>query len=1486
MKIILCLLFLLFSNVILSQHQGIQNHEEYMKKVLNSSQKPNSFTFNDYSKEGNVDISTGKFGITIPFTTIENQFISLPINLAYSTSGVKVAENASEIGIGWDLIAGGQITRKLNGKADDVNSGNSQGNLYLKRSPIEDTYNLGCGWTTHCSPLSLTRKSNGSARRLFDDTFEGDMTSIQGYNEFYSKYYPLPRKSASTTLFSDYQMRSIGDMLYNTAGVETQKDIFHVSVGELNFSFIVKLRDELISQIDETHKGKLNLSSILGGESNYVAVPLDDDDIKIDIIRGQAPYYYWWQPYQNTRIRSSIIDFYLGFIVTDKKGVKYYFENYLFTEPQHILSLMIHNSETPNYHRTIQGVMQDVQVNNWGLSKIIFPNNEIITYDYLKSRITEPKVVPREHDGQYTGFPHNLRPQITPDSYNSLDYEYEKLYINKITSRGRTVQFNYDSNLRSDLINGKRLKNIQLFDLNNHLVKQIDLISDYFGDNSANNYLSKRLFLNKIVEKSITNRSAFLYDENKNIVHEFEYYFPNNLPNKHASGFEDLYGYYLGNVEENTYPPFPKLYINPDPNAEGNKISYYPYPTNLPNTITIIGAERIPNELSVHYGALKKIKFPTRGSLIVEYEPNQFYCPSTLQTNLNGPGCRVKNLKYYTKQNFLAKNKQYKYESFDVSGRSSGILMYKPSYAFIANSVMNNSMNFGVEQTQQYDNNEGVLFENLVYKYSITKEVLNQNGINDLPTLYKKLITVSTHPIGPQYDYFGRDIIYTNVMEKEVSVEDENQNNGYIKYYNYYTDNRTEVNIASGPTTENTYIPPSSKDVMLSNDSGNDYGDMGSGGPPTSGGSYNIHPWQIDGCFGCRGGTKVKYGFVEKRGKDIFPFPERNYFGNNDALKIGKTYKTEYYNNINQKIKENNYNYLLLNNSTYKTLNFKIDYKDTYVHYADNINERYRNSSFFHAGLFFYTIDELYTKRKLVIEKEETIDYYNNELITNSTQNYFNSNFLINKISKKGSNQIIKEDLFYYPKDFNQGDDIIFFKSINRISEVIKNETRVSNQIVKSAINTFNLNSSATTNPYYVLNKSYSKKGDLNILALSDDDLKVTYDKYDSCGNLLQYTLKNGIPVTILWGYDKTLPIAKIENLTYAQVQSYESNLQTLSNAGNEINFINALNGLRNLFPSAMITTYTYSPLIGVSTITDAKGDIQYYDYNDFNQLIRIRDKNNNIMVETEYNYKTFENVEKSQVYFATICPTNAVAQSFNYVVPAGTYTAENQQAADAMAQNDIIANGQNFANNQIGACLFKNTTQFLNIYKNNCPEGTQATSYKYIVPEGTHTSYISQLVANNMALNDILLNAQNFANANGFCRVSDPFTLNPIFPFEYGIITGNPSNMFDTNVFTITVDASNTKVKLNFKIPIGTPTGDNGNPVWTSPNGIILGTLNSSMSRPNLNLNIPTSTTGGATWNITIATTGVISLKQTNTVNPYPSGGGGINFIDVTFDK
>jgi len=54
----------------------------------------------------------------------------------------------------------------------------------------------------------------------------------------------------------------------------------------------------------------------------------------------------------------------------------------------------------------------------------------------------------------------------------------------------------------------------------------------------------------------------------------------------------------------------------------------------------------------------------------------------------------------------------------------------------------------------------------------------------------------------------------------------------------------------------------------------------------------------------------------------------------------------------------------------------------------------------------------------------------------------------------------------------------------------------------------------------------------------------------------------------------------------------------------------------------AAMTTYTYKPLVGMTSMTDAKGLTTFYDYDSFGRLKFIRDQEGNIIKQMDYHYK------------------------------------------------------------------------------------------------------------------------------------------------------------------------------------------------------------------------------------------------------------------------
>lgn len=66
-----------------------------------------------------VNYHTGVPNISIPLYSLKAGPLSLPIQLSYHAGGLRVDENASWVGAGWSLMAGGAITRTVKDKPDE-----------------------------------------------------------------------------------------------------------------------------------------------------------------------------------------------------------------------------------------------------------------------------------------------------------------------------------------------------------------------------------------------------------------------------------------------------------------------------------------------------------------------------------------------------------------------------------------------------------------------------------------------------------------------------------------------------------------------------------------------------------------------------------------------------------------------------------------------------------------------------------------------------------------------------------------------------------------------------------------------------------------------------------------------------------------------------------------------------------------------------------------------------------------------------------------------------------------------------------------------------------------------------------------------------------------------------------------------------------------------------------------------------------------------
>lgn len=86
-------------------------------------------------------LHTGSANVNIPLYEMSNAGIKLPIALSYSTNGIKVNDIASRVGMGWNLVAGGVISRVIHDE-DDLAIDIQRPALPASLSPTNDNRDL------------------------------------------------------------------------------------------------------------------------------------------------------------------------------------------------------------------------------------------------------------------------------------------------------------------------------------------------------------------------------------------------------------------------------------------------------------------------------------------------------------------------------------------------------------------------------------------------------------------------------------------------------------------------------------------------------------------------------------------------------------------------------------------------------------------------------------------------------------------------------------------------------------------------------------------------------------------------------------------------------------------------------------------------------------------------------------------------------------------------------------------------------------------------------------------------------------------------------------------------------------------------------------------------------------------------------------------------------------------------------------------------
>jgi YD repeat-containing protein len=169
------------------------------------------------------------------------------------------------------------------------------------------------------------------------------------------------------------------------------------------------------------------------------------------------------------------------------------------------------------------------------------------------------------------------------------------------------------------------------------------------------------------------------------------------------------------------------------------------------------------------------------------------------------------------------------------------------------------------------------------------------------------------------------------------------------------------------------------------------------------------------------------------------------------------------------------------------------------------------------------------------------------------------------------------------------------------------------------------------------------------------------------------------------------------------------------------------------------MTTYTYDPLIGMTSRNDANGFVTFYHYDSFGRLILVRDQDKKILKSFCYSYSgqpgncsVYGNQSAPRTIRKNNCTGCQMGSNVTYTVPADTYFAYSQDDANALAAADLDANAQSYANAN-GTCSASVMTTLVSsnlitnksfsvVFHNNCT----GSNYNYTLNQNTSNVSLS----------------------------------------------------------------------------------------------------------------------------------------------------------------
>ncbi|ASZ09660.1 hypothetical protein CK934_01065 [Chitinophaga sp. MD30] len=864
----------------------------------------------------------------------------------------------------------------------------------------------------------------------------------------------------------------------------------------------------------------------------------------------------------------------------------------------------------------------------WYLNKITYPGGDevILNYDPLTlsnyaTSISESYVFmyPGQGDYQWNGSGGNTQCEQTPIVPNM-----QSLCVQYVTSRGVVLksivagktQLLFGSTDREDL-EDKCINTIKVF-YNGSLKKDYELQYTYALNNGFTGnvqnipvpYGYKRLFLTGILEKNIVGSGAPL-------SYRFEYYNMNNLPPR-LSCAQDYGGYFHGRAD-GYYSP---AVVQKDNDASLIEISASEKDYNLFNGY---GNNKEPDTVAAKMGVLRTITYPTGGKEEIVWEGNTVrkkvtVYPSEQTTSATVSGEGLKGAKSITKNFTISYPQTVRFrqranilspDEYDPIHNMAEVELTAPSGTVISSQLLGRNL----PAVEKYMS----LSEIGTYTIKVTAYGAAMGGLGSVTARVGNISQIDSNVIIPGLRV--KQLRATAIPNTAPEVKE------------FYYAKSSELAISSGEAEQVRFYQPNYS-VTKYMTCKNVLGGGGLEGRQQSFlfgklSSYSLMPMYISGqalvnykhvTIGY--GEKAKNGLQEHEFKIV-----RNKPGN--WLNGSVIYNAPYANNgflngletaVRQYRNDNNSFKLVGERQNIYSSDARVfSWFDNYVLQRKAVNflsygpqVELKNLDLFDIVAYpryKYWIhldtvyEKIYDQQGTGVLTNTTIYSYNNlDNLKVTEQQTFASNGSVIRQRNKYITDFLSENVYQQMNTLHMNNAVI--------EQLTSNGSNFEIQRDQYLINPRNATLPVLGSKAYGQNTTNPEK-------------RIEYQQYDALGNIQQQSKSGDASEIYLWGYDRQYPVAKILGSDYNTVIALVND-NILQQPPSDQTLRNELAKIRTALANtqAMVSTYTYLPLVGMTSETTPDGRTRYYEYDAFGRLSLIKDHNGKILKQIDYQYQ------------------------------------------------------------------------------------------------------------------------------------------------------------------------------------------------------------------------------------------------------------------------